>query len=82
MPQIRMKSGIRLTGSGRWELVVHMWDDGDTSKEPVKYTSDDTFDSEEAAMKHYKEVTRPMLYGMIGKISKEVGSVVEINPLD
>ena len=80
--QFRLKGGIAHCDDGLWHAIVHIWPEGDTTKEPVAYTGNESFEDEEEAMKYYRETVRPMLYKIMTDTSKKLNLSVAFTPLD
>ncbi len=71
-PGIRMKGGIRLDPlSNKFVAIVHTWDNIYCHGEPEEWRSTEAFETEEAAMQHYKTAISPSMIQMMAKMAKK-----------
>ncbi|MGA1870369.1 MAG: SEC-C metal-binding domain-containing protein [bacterium] len=71
-PGIRMKGGVRFDPiSNSFIVIVHIWDNVDCEGEPTEWRAPEEFQSEEAAMNHYKIYIHPHLQKMMTEITNK-----------
>ncbi len=70
---VRMKGGVSFEpGANAYRAIVHSWDNAECIGEPREWRTEETFESEDAAMAFYKTRIRPGLERLMVEASRKV----------
>jgi len=74
---IRMKGGVAFdSGTNAYRAVVHSWDNAECIGEPMEWLSNETFQTDDAAMNFYKMNIRPSLEHLMAEASRKSKDIV------